>query len=500
MAYRGYLAFLFIGMFIFNFAQTGIGTTTPDASAKLEVASSNKGFLPPRVALSAINSASPISAPANGLMVFNTASAGANPYQVVPGYYYWDSTGQKWVSLSTTVGNVQNQALFRSISNTLANVAITSWNSRFNNIATGDLTVTSNTTFALSNGIYKMEWSLPFQQSNTYNVLQLQEYTSGAWNIFLNDGGYANISNGGGTDWGGGTFAADVVDCTSATRTFRLINPDAAGRVLYYGATFIITKLNPSITTSTTADNLGNHTATQNIQLNGNYLSNNGTNNGIYVASTGKVGIGNNAPNANLDIRTSPTNTSDPGVGFLGVGTTTSSASSAGAGAIRYNPSNSMIEYSNGTSWQSLAPGNPPVYAQFRGNAYQEVRYTGDKLNFPNVFINVGNFSISNNNTITLPAGRIYRIDLNLGWAYMSGNWCRFAIYKSDGTAISTTAHLENGTTLYNAGGTTTTFVNTNSGSVSIDVRYVTPNNAITALGDTGNGTNFPSITIQSVD
>lgn len=500
MAYRGYLAFLFIGMFIFNFAQTGIGTTTPDASAKLEVASSNKGFLPPRVALSAINSASPISAPANGLMVFNTVTAGANPYQVVPGYYYWDGTGQKWVSLSTTVGNVQNQAIFRSTSNTVSNAVITSWNSRFNNIATGDLTIASNTTFALSNGIYKLEWALPYQQSSTYNIMQLQEYISGAWYVFLNDSGYSTIGNGGSTEWGGGTFAADIVDCTSGTRTFRLTNPDVLSRVLYYGATLIITKLNPSITTSTTADNLGNHTATQNIQLNGNYLSNNGTNNGVYVASTGKVGVGNNTPNANLDIRTSPTNTSDPGTGFLGVGTTTSSASSAGAGAIRYNPTNSMIEYSNGSSWQSLAPGNPPVYAQFRGNAYQEVRYTGDKVNFPNTVINVGNFTISNSNTITLPAGRIYRIDLNLGWAYMAGNFCRFAIYRTDGVALSTSAHLENGGTPYNGSGITSTFVNTTSGIVYIDVRYISPTNNITGLGDNANGTNYPSITIQSVD
>jgi hypothetical protein len=82
---------------VFATAQTGIGTTTPDASAKLEVASTNKGFLPPRVALTATNSASPITNPANGLMVFNTASAGTSPNQVFPGYYYWNSTSLQWV-------------------------------------------------------------------------------------------------------------------------------------------------------------------------------------------------------------------------------------------------------------------------------------------------------------------------------------------------------------------------------------------------------------------
>ena len=295
--------FILFILFVANIAkaQTGIGTTTPDASAKLEISSPNKGFLPPRVSLTATNSASPITSPANGLMVFNTVTAGTSPNQVVPGYYYWDATGLQWVSLSTTVGNVQNQAIYRSTSNTNANSAVSTWNSRFNNIAAGDLTFTSSTSFALSNGIYKLEWALPYQQASTYNLMVLQEYSSSAWGTFLNNNGYAAVGNGGDNNWGGGTFAADIVDCSSSTRTFRLFNLDGS-RGLYYGATFIITKLNPSVTTSTTADNLGNHIATKNISLNDYYLSNDGGNEGIRVDNTGNVGIGNNAPTQALDV------------------------------------------------------------------------------------------------------------------------------------------------------------------------------------------------------
>jgi hypothetical protein len=234
-------------------------------------------------------------------MVFNTASAGSSPFEVVPGYYYWDGQGLKWVSLSTTVGNVQYQGVFRSTSNTNGNSVVSSWNSRFNNIAAGDLTVTSNTSFALSNGIYKLEWALPYQQANTYNLMVLQEYRSGAWASFLGDNGYAAVGNGGNTDWGGGTFAADIIDCSSSTRTFRLFNQDGS-RGLYYGASFIITKLNPAITTSTTADNLGNHTATKNISLSGYYLSNDGSNEGIKIDNTGNVGINNATPLQALDV------------------------------------------------------------------------------------------------------------------------------------------------------------------------------------------------------
>lgn len=281
-------------------SQTGIGITTPDPSAKLHVSATDKGFLPPRVALTAINSATPITSPANGLMVFNTATAGVNPYQVVPGYYYWDGTGQQWVSLSTTVGNVQNQAIFRSTSSTTGTSVVTSWNSRFNNIANGDLTFSSNTTFALSNGIYKIQWGLPHQSTQTYNMMQLQENISGSWGAWLNDANFANVANGGNTDWGGTSFMTDVIDCSSSTRTLRFLNPD--GRTLLTGASFIITKLNPAITTSTTADNFGNHTATKNLLLNGNYLSNDGGNEGIRVDNSGNVGIGNNAPTTTLDV------------------------------------------------------------------------------------------------------------------------------------------------------------------------------------------------------
>lgn len=296
------LVFNILFVILNSYAQTGIGITTPDASAKLEVFATNKGFLPPRVALTANNSASPITNPANGLMVFNTATAGASPNQVVPGYYYWDATGQTWVSLSTTVGNVQNQAIFRSTSNTSAGQAITSWNSRFNNIASGDLTVSSNTTFILSNGVYKIEWALPYQSFNTYNSMQLQEFSSNNWSAYRNDAGFANLSNGGNTDWGGGTYAADILDCSSNSRTIRIINNDGASRTLFYGVSLIITKLNPSITTSTTADNFGNHTATRNILLNGNFISNDGGNEGIRIDNSGNVGIGNSSPTSALDV------------------------------------------------------------------------------------------------------------------------------------------------------------------------------------------------------
>lgn len=57
-----------------------------------------------------------------------------------------------------------------------------------------------------------------------------------------------------------------------------------------------------TIAAGSSGDNLGNHTATQNIKLNGNYLSGDGSNEGVFVATDGNVGIGTNSPKANLEV------------------------------------------------------------------------------------------------------------------------------------------------------------------------------------------------------
>lgn len=75
----------------------------------------------------------------------------------------------------------------------------------------------------------------------------------------------------------------------------------------------------------------------------------------LYIHTDGNIGIGNTAPNAKLDIRTTPSSTSDPGDGYLGIGSTSTAANTAGAGAIRYSTaSGGILQYSNGTSWNTL--------------------------------------------------------------------------------------------------------------------------------------------------
>lgn len=110
---------------LFAISQVGIGTTTPSSKFEVigagttsatsafkvgnasstifsvrndglvEISSTTQGFLPPRVALTSTNSTSPISAPATGLLVYNTtAGTSTATTNVTPGLYYYD--GGKW--------------------------------------------------------------------------------------------------------------------------------------------------------------------------------------------------------------------------------------------------------------------------------------------------------------------------------------------------------------------------------------------------------------------
>lgn len=87
-----------------QFTQQKIGTnpTTITPSAVLDVESTTKGALLPRLALTSLIVAAPVTAPADALTVFNTATDGTAPNNVTPGYYYWDLANTKWVRLLTS--------------------------------------------------------------------------------------------------------------------------------------------------------------------------------------------------------------------------------------------------------------------------------------------------------------------------------------------------------------------------------------------------------------
>lgn len=88
-------------------AQVGVGTTTP--AGALDINSSTNGLILPRVSLTALNVSAPVVNPQGGALVvgtlvWNTATAGSIPNNVVPGMYYWE--GARWISLAGSPGGL----------------------------------------------------------------------------------------------------------------------------------------------------------------------------------------------------------------------------------------------------------------------------------------------------------------------------------------------------------------------------------------------------------
>ncbi len=92
---------LFFGLFVLQLqGQTGIGTTTPHTSAKLDVSATNKGFLPPRVTLISATDSTTIPSAAEGLLVYNLGSVGLQA-----GYYFWNGANWATIATATSAGN-----------------------------------------------------------------------------------------------------------------------------------------------------------------------------------------------------------------------------------------------------------------------------------------------------------------------------------------------------------------------------------------------------------
>ena len=73
-----------------TYAQIGIGTTTPDASSALDVTSTTKGFLMPRMTTGERNL---IATPAKGLTIYNTTTNAQETNTGTPEVPVWTATG-----------------------------------------------------------------------------------------------------------------------------------------------------------------------------------------------------------------------------------------------------------------------------------------------------------------------------------------------------------------------------------------------------------------------
>jgi hypothetical protein len=114
-------------------AQTGIGTTAPNASAKLEIASTDKGLLIPRMTSAQRGL---ISLPANGLLVYQTDG--------VIGFYVNSGTSASpsWLRISTDWTKSGNDISYTT-GNVLLSGNLTGGNSSTSNISGFAANITS---------------------------------------------------------------------------------------------------------------------------------------------------------------------------------------------------------------------------------------------------------------------------------------------------------------------------------------------------------------------
>jgi len=125
-----YKVFIILTSFILSiqsYSQTGIGTTTPNASAKLEIASTDKGLLIPRMTKTQREAIS-LSAAANGLLVYQTDDlAGFYVNTSTTTTIAWTRVNTNWIrtgnDISYTAGNISTTGALTGGNSSTSNIS-----------------------------------------------------------------------------------------------------------------------------------------------------------------------------------------------------------------------------------------------------------------------------------------------------------------------------------------------------------------------------------------
>lgn len=222
---RLYLFVIISLHYVHVFSQNvGINATgaTADASAMLDIASSSKGLLIPRIALTSTTDVSTVSSPTTSLLVYNTATAGTSPNNVIPGYYYY--TGTSWVPITSPSKDVVLLTYDLAAGTDDGAPVATTWTTRAINTEVSDpngiCTLASNQ-FTLPAGTYYIYFAQNYMSHQGVSIQfrsRLRDITNGT-TIAMANTGDLEIAN-------GHSLSRDVIGTTvfstCASTTFAL--------------------------------------------------------------------------------------------------------------------------------------------------------------------------------------------------------------------------------------------------------------------------------------
>jgi hypothetical protein len=247
---------------LLTYAQVGIGTITPDPSATLDIESNNSGLLIPRMETTQRTT---IPSPAQGLLVFDTNTNS---------FWFFDSID--WIELLPgAVINVNN-----GLSENTGEIRLG-----------GPLLEETS----ITQGNFGMTYNL--SGSGDFNIQD-----NGTTKFSVLDNGDVNADT--------GTFFVDEstnsvgIGTTTPEQALHIIGTTRISTLAGTGTRIVVANDDGDLITQglPNGDNLGNHSATTNIELNGNYLSGDGGNEGLTVDNTGEVGIRTLNPGASLHL------------------------------------------------------------------------------------------------------------------------------------------------------------------------------------------------------
>ena len=352
-------------------AQVGIGTTSPASGAMLDINSTTSGLLIPRVTQTQRDA---IGSPSTGLLIYQTDNT--------PGFYFYNGTA--WTGLGadnlgnhiasqniqlgsfSISGDGDNEGIYVDANGNMAvGISTPSQNIQshegsnaanyihFTNQTTGTHTISDGTVFGTNDNEEAVIWN----RENT----GLKLATSDLARITIENDGDIGI----GTETPHASAFLDISNVNKGLLIPRLLQSTrdaiaspATGLLIYQtSAPSGFYYYNGSAWTGM-GDNLGNHTATQNVQLGTNWLSGDGQNEGVFVSNNGEVGIGTNTPNTSAAIEIS-TNFGGAYKGFLIEGRTQTqrnAIASPATGLLIYQTDNTPgFYYYNGSAWTALS-------------------------------------------------------------------------------------------------------------------------------------------------